>query len=122
EVSLMKIGQLKVLFVPGELFPEVALGGFFTAEESAAGKDYEHPPLFDMLGGGEILIFGLANDEIGYIIPDNDFYVSAKKPYAFWAIPKDRHGRPHYEETTCSGPFAAEMMREAVRQLAAFDR
>ena len=122
EVSLMKIGQLKVLFVPGELFPEVALGGSFTAEESAAGKDYEHPPLVDMLGGGEILIFGLANDEIGYIIPDNDFYVSAKKPSAFWAIPKDRHGRPHYEETTCSGPFAAEMMREAVRQLAAFDR
>lgn len=121
EVSLLNIGQIKVLFVPGELFPEVALGGFFTAAESATGKDYEYPTLFEMLGGGEILIFGLANDEIGYIIPDNDFYVSEKKPYAFWAIPKDRHGRAHYEETTCSGPFAAEMMRDAVGQLASSD-
>lgn len=121
EVSLIKIGQIQVLFVPGELFPELALGGFFTAEESATGKDYEHPTLFDMLGEGEKLIFGLANDEIGYIIPDNDFYVSEKKPYAFWAVPKDRHGRAHYEETTCSGPFAAEMMRDAVRQLASSD-
>jgi len=118
EVSLLNIGQIKALFVPGELFPELALGGFFTAEESATGKNYDYPTLFDMLGEGEKLIFGLANDEIGYIIPDNDFYVSQKKPYAFWAIPKDKHGRPHYEETTCSGPFAAEMMRDAVGQLA----
>jgi len=118
EVSLLKIGQIKALLVPGELFPELALGGFFTAEESATCKDYEYPTLFDMLGEGEKLIFGLANDEIGYIIPDNDFYVSEKKPYAFWAIPKDRHGRAHYEETTCSGPFAAEMLRDAVGQLA----
>jgi hypothetical protein len=117
EVSLLKIGNIKVLLVPGELFPELALGGFFSAEESATGNDYEYQTLFDMMGDGEKLIFGLANDEIGYIIPDNDFYISEKKPYAFWAIPNDRHGRAHYEETTGSGPFAAEMIREAVEQL-----
>jgi len=117
EVSLLTIGNIKVLLVPGELFPELALGGFFPAEESATGNDYEYKTLYDMMGEGEKLIFGLANDEIGYIIPDNDFYISEKNPYAFWAIPNDKHGRAHYEETTGSGPFAAEMMREAVEQL-----
>ena len=117
EVSLLTIGNIKVLLVPGELFPELALGGFFPAEESATGNDYEYQTLYDMMGEGEKLIFGLANDEIGYIIPDNDFYISEKNPYAFWAIPNDKHGRAHYEETTGSGPFAAEMMREAVEQL-----
>lgn len=117
EVSLLIIGNIKVMLVPGELFPELAIGGFFSAEESSTGREYEYPTIFDMLGEGEKLIFGLANDEIGYIIPDNDFYVSEKKPYAPWAIPSDQHGRKHYEETTCSGPFAAEMMREAAAQL-----
>lgn len=117
EVGLLKLGKIKVLLVPGELFPELALGGFFPAEESATGNDYQHQTLFEMMGEGEKLIFGLANDEIGYIIPDNDFYVCKKRPYAFWAIPNDKHGRAHYEETTCSGPFAAEMIRDAVEQL-----
>lgn len=117
EVSFLEIGDIKILLVPGELFPELALGGFFSAEESATGEEYKFPTLFEMMGEGEKLIFGLANDEIGYIIPDNDFYISPKNPYAFWAIPNDKHGRPHYEETTCSGPYAAEMMRESLEQL-----
>ena len=117
EVSLLLIGDIKVLLVPGELFPELAIGGFFTAKESSTGYEYKYPTLFDMMGEGEKLIFGLANDEIGYIIPDNDFYISKKKPYSPYAIPNDLHGRKHYEETTCSGPFAAEMMRDAVAQL-----
>ncbi len=117
EISLLEIGKIKILLVPGELFPEVALGGFLEADNCATGKSYIYPSLFEMLGSGENLIFGLANDQIGYIIPDNDFYISEKKPYAFWAIPDDKHGRPHYEETTCSGPYAADMMRDAVEQL-----
>ena len=117
EVSYLIIGNVKIILIPGELFPELALGGYFSAAESATGTEYEYPTLFEMMGEGEKLIFGLANDEIGYIIPDNDFYISKKNPYAFWAIPNDSHGRAHYEETTCSGPFAAEMIRDAVEQL-----
>lgn len=117
EVSYLEIGDIKILLVPGELFPELALGQFFSAEESATGEEYKHPTLFEMMGEGEKLIFGLANDEIGYIIPDNDFYIAPKNPYAFWNIPKDKHGRAHYEETTCSGPYAADMMRESLEQL-----
>lgn len=117
EVSYLLLGDVKILLVPGEVFPELLLGGFLEPGESASGKAYDHPPLFELLGDGEKLVFGLADDQIGYIIPDNDFYLSPKLPYAFWAIPKDSHGRPHYEETTCSGPYAAEMLREAVAQL-----
>lgn len=117
EISLLIIGNITVFMVPGELFPEVALGGFFSPEESATGEPYPYLPLFDMAGDGEKMIFGLANDQVGYIIPDNDFYISKKNPYAFWDIPEDRHGRTHYEETTCSGPYAAEVLRDAFEQL-----
>jgi hypothetical protein len=117
EISLLKIGNITVFMVPGELFPEVALGGFFSSEESATGEAYPYLPLFDMAGDGEKMVFGLANDQVGYIIPDNDFYISKKNPYAFWDIPEDKHGRTHYEETTCSGPYAAEVLRDAFEQL-----
>lgn len=117
ELSYMQMGSVKILLVPGELFPELAIGGFLPAKESAKGEDYTRSTLFDMLGDGEKLIFGLANDEIGYIIPDNDFYLCPKNPYAFWAFPTDMHGRQHYEETTCSGPYAAECIWNAVDRL-----
>ena len=111
------LDKIKILLLPGELFPEIALGGFLKKDNSARGESYERETLYELLGEGEKMIFGLANDEIGYIIPENDFYLSPEKPYAFWAIPKDKFGRLHYEETTCSGPYAAECITNAVKEL-----
>lgn len=117
EVSLMVMGCVKIILLPGELFPELAIGGLLSSDESANGTEYPRSTLYELLGSGEKLIFGLSNDEIGYIIPDNDFYLSPTKPYAFWAIPKDQFGKLHYEETTCSGPYAAEYIWKAVKNL-----
>lgn len=110
EISYMELGNfLKIMFIPGELLPELAIGGLLTSEEAYHGIDYDYP-LFEDMVDGRLLIFGLANDEIGYIIPDNDFAVGKTLPYLS-AV----HG--HYEETVSLGPNTASIMNLAMQEL-----
>ena len=73
EVTYAEIGDVKAIFVPGELFPELAYGGdeaFIPVHESV-----QNPKTFaEMLGDSNFLVFGLSNDEIGYILPRITFY------------------------------------------------
>ena len=103
EVGFMQFGKsINVVMAPGELAPEFALGGFLSAEDAANGYDMDVTPIFETLGEGKNLVFGLFNDQIGYIIPDNDFYLHKLLPYISWA--KGPDGRDHYEETVSTGP------------------
>ena len=65
-------GALTLAMTPGELAPEIAVGGAFEAWESYNGTEWPYPPLKDIFGG-DLAVIGLCNDFIGYIIPDNDF-------------------------------------------------
>ncbi|MBS5874496.1 MAG: hypothetical protein KIC46_10310 [Clostridiales bacterium] len=56
------------------------------------------------------MVFGLANDEIGYIVTPNDFYLNEQAPYLDKAV--DRLGRKHYEETNSLGPRTANRIAE----------
>jgi len=117
EVSYFEIGELKMLLLPGETFPEVVYGGYLSKEESATGLGPEaNPdPLIEIVGDPNLLVFNLANDEIGYILPPNDFLLSEDAPYLERA--KDRHGRNHYEETNSVGPKTAVKIAEVVREI-----
>lgn len=50
-------------------------------------------------------VVGLCNDELGYIIPDNDFFLDSKLPYINNG--KDNFDRSHYEEINSTGPDTA---------------
>ena len=73
EIGYLEFGnQLKVCMVPGELCADLIAGGSSTkAEGSFSGKDFNAPVLKDIFG--DVTVFGLANDAIGYIVPDNDY-------------------------------------------------
>lgn len=75
EIGYAEIGEnIKILMMPGEVFPELIYGGFLSAEESHNGTEYPYPALETLFDeGDEILTFGLCNDAIGYIVPDNDY-------------------------------------------------
>ncbi len=75
EIGYAEIGEnIKILMMPGEAFPEIIYGGFSTAENSFNGTEYPYPALNTLFDeGDEILTFGLCNDAIGYIVPDNDY-------------------------------------------------
>ncbi len=74
EIGYMEIGEdIAFAIIPGELAPEIAYGGCLTAEYSWSGEDWAYPSLQDITGNRELYILGLANDQVGYIVPDNDY-------------------------------------------------
>ncbi|NLA76363.1 MAG: hypothetical protein GX851_00790, partial [Clostridiales bacterium] len=72
--------------------------------------DINPVPLCEIAEDDKLLIFGLANDEVGYVLPPNDFMLNADIPYLDKCI--DRLGRRHYEETNSLGPDTAEKIAE----------
>ncbi len=112
ELNYYEIDELKILMIPCELFPELAYGGYLDDDESAEGlsPDINPEPLIDIADDKNLLIFGLANDELGYVLPPNDFMLNEDSPYLDKAI--DRFGRRHYEETNSMGPETAQIIAD----------
>ena len=117
EITYYEIGGKKLLLLPCELFPELAFGGALSAEESATGYGAEvNPPLLcDIVQDKEILIIGLANDELGYVLPPNDFCLNENSPYLDNG--RDKHNRRHYEETNSMGPKTAQYIADTVTEI-----
>ncbi len=117
EITYFEIGEKKILLLPCEIFPELVFGGFLSAEESATGKGGEINPriLTEIVEDEEILVFGLANDELGYVVPPNDFVLHPTAPYL--EDGRDKHNRRHYEETNSMGPDTAKVIAENVELL-----
>ncbi len=117
EVSYMELGnkQIGVYMIPGELSPELESGNFLSAEESANGTGVDYKSLSEMSRCEHNFVLGLCNDELGYIIPENDFYLHEWLPYFNNAV--DDSGREHYEETNSLGPDAAGTILEAMDNL-----
>lgn len=103
EVSALRIGDMEILTCPGEIYPEIVDGGI----ESPEGADFpsdpiEIPPLRPEMGGRVRMVFNLANDELGYIIPRTQW--DEKPPYTY----DDKNG-PYGEENSGGPGIAAEV-------------
>jgi hypothetical protein len=100
---------LDIALVPGELYPELSLGGV----ERYAGADFPdapiEPPIKPMLRAPNRMLIGLADDEIGYIIPKVEW--DEKPPYLKNA-PKAWYG-----EENSVGPDAAGRIAAAIQSL-----
>jgi hypothetical protein len=62
-----------------------------------------------------MIIFGLANDFTGYVVPPNDFFLHPEVPYV--STTKDRLGRSHYEETNSLGPHTAQIIADTFESM-----
>lgn len=104
EIGYMEMGEnLKVTFVPGEFCADLAYGGSsLKAENSAWRKDFSEQTLAELFGE-EILVFGMANDAIGYIVPDNDYLMCIDFG--------------HYHETISPGKNTASTLLKAFSEL-----
>lgn len=105
EIGYVEIGKnIKILEAPGEVIPEIVYGGFMSAEESFTGEAYPYEGIATHFGeDDEVLVFGLCNDAVGYIVPDNDFSSSGKEG--------------HYEETVSTGSRSASALSKAFFEL-----
>ena len=106
ELSVLKLGDVALALIPGEIFPELVTGEGLTAEDPLALRQ-----IAAECGIGELLIVGLANDELGYIVPPSDFLIHEQMPYLERI--RDEKGEDHYEETNSVGPLCAQRVAEA---------
>ncbi len=73
EVGYAEFGvDLAIAIIPGELAPEIAYGGAITAEESWDGTDWNYTYFADATER-KLLVFGITNDQIGYMMTENDW-------------------------------------------------
>jgi len=113
EMDHLRIGPLEMLTIPGELLPEVAIGGYDGSKTGSTlyelvQEENPNPPALDQapqgpylreqMGGEFNWVLSLANDELGYIIPAYNFKVHENVPYL------DEADGDHYEETNSLGP------------------
>lgn len=101
---------LEIALVPGELYPELSVGGIVKYE----GADFPDAPFEpaikrDLMSAPYRMLFGLANDEIGYIIPKVEWDNQA--PWLAGA------SKRWYGEVNSVGPEAAPVITAALKEL-----
>lgn len=73
EIGYCEMGDLKFVMMPGEICQDLVAGGTsLTAEGSFSGEAFGLPCIYEIFGE-DTVCFGLMNDAIGYVIPDNDY-------------------------------------------------
>jgi hypothetical protein len=82
--------------------------------ETPPGGDYpgpplETPPIRELMPGRIKFILGLANDEIGYIIPRTEWDRTAPHLYNAKKAP--------YGEVNSVGPDAARILHQTIREM-----
>ena len=74
ELGYMELGgTLGVALVPGEIEPAILWGGAVSAADSWTGKEWTFTPWAETCGAERLICFGLCNDQVGYILCDNDY-------------------------------------------------
>lgn len=123
EVAKIQLGNVRFLAVPGELLPELAVGydvRYALGHEQIKSTNTAPPELSlappapylkEQLGGELPCVIGLANDELGYLVPAYDYRLNAERPW-FDEAPGD-----HYEETNSLGPSTTPALLGAYETL-----
>lgn len=116
ELALVKLDDLGVALLPGEIFPELVYGPLYGDANPTAVNPEALRTKAARSGCSQLLVVGLCNDEIGYIVPPSDFLVNEKLPYLERTT--DYKGEDHYEETNSIGPKCADTIATAFQAVA----
>jgi hypothetical protein len=113
EVSYLRLGELEIVAIPGEVYPELVLDK--VQDPPDPGADFPkapiEPALYKQLRGKHRMLIGLANDELGYIIPKRQWDV--KPPFCY------KRKKPQYGEGNSLGPDTAPILCRAFKELVA---
>jgi hypothetical protein len=112
EVAYLRLGDLHIGCIPGELYPELVYGKF--QEPVEPNVDFPDAPLeptvAEILPGKRWMLFGLANDEVGYIIPKRQW--DKAEPFAY-----GKDGGQYGEINSCSPDVAPILMGALKRRV-----
>jgi hypothetical protein len=116
EVTWLRIGDLEAACIPGEIYPELVLEK--VQDPPDAGADFPdapiEPAIYKQMTGKHRMMIGLANDEIGYIIPKRQW--DEKPPFCYG------RKKAQYGEINSVGPATAPIICEEFKKLAAGER
>ncbi len=111
EVGWLRLGDLEAAAVPGEIYPELVLGK--VQDPPDAGADFPdapvEPSIYGQMRARHKMIVGLANDEVGYIIPKRQWDV--KPPFCYG------RKKAQYGEGNSVGPETAPILCRAFKEL-----
>lgn len=111
EIAWLRLGELEVAAIPGEIYPELVLDR--VQNPADAGADFPdapiEPAIYGQMAGPHRMLIGLANDEIGYILPKRQW--DEKPPYCYGRT------RSQYGEENSIGPDAAPILCRAFQDL-----
>jgi hypothetical protein len=121
EIGYLEIGKdIVMLTVPGELVPQLVWGNVVDKTQSYTGTDWELDYTADLVGEGKtVLVMGLCNDAIGYIIPDNDYAPFIADSLWNTDMGEKLWGKPqrHYEEMLSAGSEAGSTIIGALNEI-----
>ena len=104
-----KQAQLEAAVVPGELYPELSLGGIQRYPEADRPEAPLEPAMKQLMTAPYRMLFGLANDEIGYILPQAEW--DERPPYL------NGSAKRWYGEVNSVGPQTAPVLTKAFAEL-----
>ena len=111
EVGWLRLGDVEVAAIPGEIYPELVLDR--VQDPPDPGADFPdapvEPAIYKQMRGPHRMIVGLANDEIGYIIPKRQW--DEKPPFCYGRT------KPQYGEGNSVGPETAPILCRAFQEL-----
>lgn len=126
ELVVLRLGRATLATIPGEAHPELFIGCY---DGSCSGTwplvdpaNPNPPPLGDAPAGPYLRdllaadgseyqwIIGLGQDELGYIMPDYNYQLSAS-PYIL------QPEGDHYEEVNSLGPLSRQQLMEPLKEL-----
>jgi hypothetical protein len=111
ELGYLQLGDLSVACIPGEIYPELVLDRVAKAEPGVDFPDARaEPGIYKAMPGPHRMLIGLANDEVGYILPKRQW--DEKAPFAYGLK------RGPYGEVNSLGPETGPLLCEAFAKLA----
>ncbi len=103
EIGYLKLGEVEIAAIPGEIYPELVLGQ--VQDPADPGADFPdaavEPGVYQQMKGPYRMLIGLANDEIGYIIPKRQW--DERPPFCYGRM------TAQYGEGNSLGPETAPL-------------
>ncbi len=75
EIGYMELGNKVGIFLcPGEFDPTLIFGGPESGDAAWFGGSWDYPAPKDVAGIENVMVFGLCNDQVGYVLRDNEYH------------------------------------------------
>ena len=75
EIGYMELGNEVAIFIcPGEFEPMLIYGGPESGDASWSGEEWGYEPLKNFTECENVMVFGLCNDQAGYVLRDNEYH------------------------------------------------